>query len=194
LGRRWYLDGKLANKRNSFTDLISCAEHLSSAGIAAPDRIAIRGGSAGGLLVGAAVTMRPELFGAVVAEVPFVDVVTTMLDPTMPLTVTEREEWGDPRDPEVAAEMASYAPYENVRAVDYPPMLVTAGLADPRVSYHEPAKWVARLRAMATGGGPILLRTELSAGHGGPSGRYDAWREEARTLTFLLIVLDRQAT
>jgi oligopeptidase B len=189
LGRRWYLDGKLANKGNSFTDLIAVAEHLTSAGYAGPGRVAIRGGSAGGLLVGAAMSIRPELFAAVVAEVPFVDVVNTMLDPSLPLTVTEWEEWGDPRDEEAERVMAAYSPYENVAAVAYPPLLVTAGLNDPRVGYHEPAKWVARLRAESTGDQPILLKSELDAGHGGPSGRYQAWREEAKVLAFLLTVL-----
>jgi oligopeptidase B len=189
LGRRWYLDGKLLNKVNTFTDFLACAEHLVAEGIAAPGKVAIRGGSAGGLLVGAAVAMRPDLPAAVVAEVPFVDVVTTMLDPTLPLTITEWEEWGDPRDPAFEAAIADYAPYENVNAVDYPPMLVTAGLNDPRVAYHEPAKWVAKLRATATGDQPLLLKTELSAGHAGPSGRYAAWREEAKVLAFLLTVL-----
>jgi oligopeptidase B len=189
LGRQWYLHGRLLEKRNTFTDFVAAAEHLVAEGWTAPDRLAIRGGSAGGLLVGATMELRPELFGAVVAEVPFVDVVNTMHDETLPLTVTEWEEWGDPRDPTYEAYIASYAPYENVAAVDYPPMLVTAGLNDPRVSYHEPAKWVARLRAVATGRDPLLLHTELGAGHRGPSGRYDAWRDEARTLSFLLTVL-----
>jgi len=189
LGRQWYLHGKLLEKRNTFTDFVAVAEHLVAEGWTAPDRLAIRGGSAGGLLVGATMELRPDLFGAVVAEVPFVDVVNTMHDETLPLTVTEWEEWGDPRDPAYEAYIASYAPYENVAAVDYPPMLVTAGLNDPRVSDHEPAKWVARLRAVATGRVPLLLHTELGAGHRGPSGRYDAWRDEARTLAFLLAVL-----
>jgi oligopeptidase B len=189
LGRQWYLHGKLLDKRNTFTDFVAVAEHLVAEGWTAPDRLAIRGGSAGGLLVGAAVELRPDLFGGVVAEVPFVDVVNTMLDETLPLTVTEWEEWGDPREPEFEAYIASYAPYENVAAVVYPPMLVTAGLNDPRVSYHEPAKWVARLRATARGRPPLLLHTELGAGHRGPSGRYEGWREEARTLSFLLTVL-----
>ncbi len=158
-------------------------------GWAAPGRVAIRGGSAGGLLVGAAMELRPDGLAAVVAEVPFVDVVNTMHDETLPLTVTEWEEWGDPRDAEYEAYMASYAPYENVAPVDYPALYVTAGLNDPRVSYHEPAKWVARLRATATGDRPLLLETELGAGHRGPSGRYDAWRKEARALSFLLAAL-----
>ena len=189
LGRQWYLHGKLLEKRSTFTDLIAVAEHLVAERWAAPDKIAIRGGSAGGLLVGAAMEMRPDLFAAVVAEVPFVDVVNTMHDETLPLTVTEWEEWGDPRLPEYEDYMASYAPYENVAPVAYPALFVTAGLNDPRVSYHEPAKWVARLRAVGAGDAPLLLHTELGAGHRGPSGRYDAWREEARTLAFLLQVL-----
>jgi oligopeptidase B len=188
LGRRWYLEGRLANKRNSFTDFLACADHLRD-GTADPDQVAARGGSAGGLLVGAATTMRPDSFAAVLAEVPFVDVVTTMLDPTLPLTVIEWEEWGDPRDPEVAEYLRAYSPYDNVRAARYPAMLVTAGFNDPRVSYHEPAKWVAKLRALGNGDRPLLLWTELGAGHSGPSGRYEAWREEARNLAFLLDAL-----
>jgi oligopeptidase B len=186
LGRQWYLQGKLLAKRNSFEDFIACAEHLVAQRIASPHRVVIRGGSAGGLLVGASVTMRPELFAGVVAEVPFVDVVNTMLDETLPLTITEWEEWGDPKDPLAGAYIASYTPYENVQARDYPSMYVTAGLNDPRVSYHEPAKWVAKLRAISTGDRPLLFRTEMGAGHGGPSGRYESWRDEARTLSYVL--------
>lgn len=185
LGRRWYLDGKLEHKQHTFDDVIACAEHLRATGYVAPDRLALRGGSAGGLMVGAVVNQRPDLFAAAVAEVPFVDVVTTMSDPTLPLTITEWEEWGDPRGPEFEKIMGAYSPYDNVRAVAYPPLYVTAGFNDPRVSYHEPAKWVAKLRATAPGT-TVLLRTELDAGHGGPSGRYDAWRDEARTLSFVL--------
>jgi oligopeptidase B len=189
LGRHWYLDGKLLSKRNTFDDFIASAEHLVAERFTAPDRVAIRGGSAGGLLVGAAMTMRPELYAAVVAEVPFVDVVSTMSDPTLPLTVTEWEEWGDPRTEPFASYMASYSPYDNTTAGAYPALYVTAGLNDPRVSYHEPAKWVAKLRATSAGRGPILLKTEMGAGHGGPSGRYDAWRDEAQTLAFLFLVV-----
>ena len=196
LGRRWYREGKLLSKRNTFTDTIACAEHLLSAGYAAAGRVALRGGSAGGLLVGACINMRPDLFASAVAQVPFVDVVNTMLDPTLPLTVLEWEEWGNPADPAYGDYMASYAPYENVTATAYPALYVTAGLNDPRVSYHEPAKWVAKLRATTEGvqQQPILLRTELGAGHAGPSGRYDAWRDEARTLAFLLKTLGVRAT
>jgi oligopeptidase B len=188
LGRRWYLDGKLLAKRNTFTDTLACAEHLVSTGWAHPSKLALRGGSAGGLLVGACVTMRPELFHAAVAEVPFVDVVTTMSDPSLPLTVTEWEEWGDPRNEPAASYMLGYSPYDNTVPGEYPALMLTAGLNDPRVSYHEPAKWCARLRAVATGDAPLLLRTEMGAGHGGPSGRYERWRDEAIVLAFLIAV------
>ncbi len=193
LGRRWYLDGKLLHKRNTFTDTIACAEHLVATGWAAPGRVAVRGGSAGGLLVGACVTMRPDLWGAAVAEVPFVDVVTTMSDPSLPLTVTEWDEWGDPRSEPFASYLASYSPYDNTVPADYPALYITAGLHDPRVSYHEPAKWTAKLRAVATGDAPILLRCEMGAGHAGPSGRYERWRDEARVLAFLLVVLGERS-
>jgi oligopeptidase B len=189
LGRQWYIDGRLLAKRNTFTDTLAVCDHLVEVGVAAPDRLAIRGGSAGGLLVGAAVTMRPDRFRAAVAEVPFVDVVTTMSDPSMPLTVTEWDEWGDPRHEPYASYVLSYAPYDNTVAADYPALFVTAGLNDPRVSYHEPAKWVAKLRQVRTNDRPLLLRTEMGSGHAGPSGRYDAWRDEARVLTFLLETL-----
>jgi oligopeptidase B len=189
LGRRWYLDGKLMSKRNTFDDFIACAEHLVHERWAAADRVAIRGASAGGLLVGAAMMQRPDLFAAVVAEVPFVDVVSSMSDPSLPLTITEWEEWGDPREEPAASYMLGYSPYDNVAPVDYPSLYVTAGLNDPRVSYHEPAKWVARLRAESSGTHPLLLKTEMGAGHGGPSGRYDMWRDEAQTLAFLLTVV-----
>jgi oligopeptidase B len=189
LGRQWYLQGKLQHKRNTFTDTIACVEHLIAQGWAQPDKVAIRGASAGGLLVGACITMRPELFRAAVAEVPFVDVVTTMSDPTLPLTVTEWEEWGDPREEPVASYMLGYSPYDQTHAVDMPAVYVTAGLNDPRVSYHEPAKWVAKMRAVRTDDATLLLRCEMGAGHGGPSGRYEGWRDEARVLTFLLAEL-----
>jgi oligopeptidase B len=186
MGRGWYEDGKWLAKRNTFTDFVACAEHLVASGYTRPERLAIRGGSAGGLLIGATLDLRPDLFGAAVADVPFVDVVNTMSDATLPLTVAEYEEWGDPTDPAYAEYIASYSPYENVAAVDYPAMLVTAGLNDPRVGYWEPAKWVAKLRATATGTRPLLLKTELGAGHFGPSGRYDAWRREALAMAFLV--------
>ncbi len=188
LGRRWYTDGKLLAKRNTFTDTIACVEHLRDRGWAHSDKITLRGGSAGGLLVGACMTMRPDLFKAIVAEVPFVDAVTTMSDPTLPLTITEWEEWGDPREEPAASYMLSYSPYDNTVAGEYPALLISAGLNDPRVSYHEPAKWCAKLRSLRTDDAPQLLRTEMGAGHGGPSGRYERWRDEAIVLAFALAV------
>lgn len=190
LGRQWYLQGRLEHKRNTFTDTIACVEHVLAEGWGHPERVALRGASAGGLLVGACVTMRPDLFRAAVAEVPFVDAVTTMSDPSIPLTVTEWEEWGDPRSEPMASYMLSYSPYDNTTARAYPALLVTAGLNDPRVSYHEPAKWVAKLRATRTNDETLLLRTEMGAGHGGPTGRYETWRDEARVLAFTLVELD----
>jgi oligopeptidase B len=190
LGRPWYEQGRLMHKRNTFTDFIACAERLVADGWTSADRLVIRGGSAGGLLMGAVANMRPDLFNAVVAEVPFVDVVTTMSDESLPLTITEWEEWGNPRDDvEAYAYMKSYSPFDNVHAADYPAMYVTAGLNDPRVGYWEPAKWVAKLRVTKTDENPLLLRTELGAGHRGPSGRYDAWRDEARVHAFILAVV-----
>ena len=186
LGRQWYLDGKLEHKQNTFDDMLASARHLTDANIVAADRLALRGGSAGGLLVGACMTQHPEQFAAVVAEVPFVDIVNTISDPSLPLTVTEWEEWGDPRTEPFASIMLAYSPYDNTVAADYPAMYVTAGLHDPRVGVHEPAKWVARLRAVGTGDRPVVMHTEMGAGHGGPTGRYEAWRDEARTLAFLL--------
>jgi oligopeptidase B len=186
LGRNWYLDGKLLAKPNTFGDMIACAEHLVATGVVDAGRLAIRGGSAGGLLVAACMTKRPDLFASVVAEVPFVDIVSTMSDPTLPLTVTEWEEWGDPRSEPYASCMLGYSPYDNTVPGEYPAVYATAGLNDPRVSVHEPAKWIARLRDVSTGDAPIVLRTELGAGHGGPTGRYDAWRDEARTIAFIL--------
>lgn len=186
-GRRWYEGGKVLNKRNSFTDFVTCAEHLVAEGFTSPDRLAARGGSAGGLLMGAVANLAPATFRAIVAEVPFVDCLTTILDPSLPLTVTEWEEWGNPvEDPDVYAYMRSYSPYDNVAATDYPAMLVTAGINDPRVQYWEPAKWVARLRATKTDDRRLVLRTEMDSGHSGPSGRYDTWRDEAFVLAFVL--------
>ncbi|GAA3298169.1 S9 family peptidase [Dactylosporangium vinaceum] len=186
MGRRWYDEGKLLAKKNTFTDFIACAQHLVKAGWTASDRLVARGGSAGGLLMGAVANLAPEAFGGIVAQVPFVDALNTILDPSLPLTVTEWEEWGNPlADPEVYAYMKSYTPYENVRAVQYPPILAVTSLNDTRVLFHEPAKWVARLRAVSPST-KVLLKTEMGAGHGGPSGRYDAWREEAFVSAWLL--------
>jgi oligopeptidase B len=186
LGKRWYARGKFEHKPNTFSDLVDTADHLAGAGYCDRDRVAIRGASAGGLTVGAALNLSPESFAAVVAEVPFVDVVNTMLDASLPLTVVEWEEWGNPTIEEQYRWMQSYAPYENVERVAYPPVLATAGLNDPRVSYWEPAKWVQRLRDRSTSGNDVLLKTEMSAGHFARSGRYDLWRDEALVLAFLL--------
>lgn len=177
LGRLWYEQGKTHQKRNTFTDFVACAEHLIDEGYTAPDRLVAEGGSAGGLLVGAVANMAPELFSGILAVVPFVDALTSILDPSLPLTVIEWDEWGDPlHDPEVYTYMKSYSPVENVRDTHYPRILAVTSLNDTRVLYVEPAKWVARLREV---GADALLKTEMSAGHGGVSGRYSAWRERA---------------
>ena len=190
MGRRWYLDGKFEKKRNTFSDTVACARHLIDGGWTTPEQLGLRGGSAGGLLVGATLNLAPDLFGAAVAQVPFVDALNTMLDPSLPLTVTEWEEWGNPAESEaIYREMRSYTPYENIRPTEYPAIFATAGLNDPRVGYWEPAKWVLALRDQTTGSHPILLHVDLGAGHGGPSGRYDSWRDEARTLAFLIHTL-----
>lgn len=187
MGRPWYEQGRLANKPNTFDDFVACGRHLVKAGYTTPSQIAARGGSAGGLLMGAVLNRAPELFACVVAEVPFVDCLTTICDPSLPLTVTEWEEWGNPLESEAIYKlMKSYSPYDNVWAAKYPPVLATSGLNDPRVSYWEPAKWVQKLRASSISDHPVLLKTEMGAGHGGPSGRYDAWRDEAFVFAFVL--------
>jgi oligopeptidase B len=186
MGRRWYEDGKLLHKTNTFTDFVACAEHLVAQGWTSPSRLIARGGSAGGLLMGAVANIAPQNFGGIVAQVPFVDALTTILDPSLPLTVTEWEEWGDPlHDAQVYAYMKSYSPYENVTGQTYPPILAVTSLNDTRVLYREPAKWIAKLQAVAQGG-PFLLRTEMVAGHGGRSGRYDKWHEEALVLAWIV--------
>lgn len=189
MGREWYEDGKYLHKRNSFTDFIACADHLVKERYTNSQRLAIRGRSAGGLLMGAVLNMRPDLFACAVAQVPFVDALTTMLDHKLPLTVNEYEEWGNPADPEYYQYMKSYSPYDNVHPADYPAMLVTAGWTDPRVSYWEPAKWVAKLRALSAGERPLILKTQMT-GHAGPSGRYESWREEAFVMAFVLRQLE----
>ena len=187
LGRRWYDDGKLQQKKNTFTDFIACAEQLVAAGHAAPDRLYAMGGSAGGLLMGAVVNMRPDLFHGVVAQVPFVDVLTTMLDETIPLTTGEYDEWGNPNEPRAYEYIRSYSPYDNMQPVPWPHLLVMTGLHDSQVQYWEPAKWVARRRAMQPGDGRrLLLKTNMEAGHGGASGRYRRYRELALQYAFLL--------
>jgi oligopeptidase B len=186
MGRRWYDDGKLLRKMNTFTDFIAAAEHLVMDGYADPERLYAQGGSAGGLLMGAVVNLRPELWDGVVANVPFVDVVTTMLDETIPLTTFEYDEWGNPADSTFFRYMLAYSPYDNVEAKGYPPLLVTTGLHDSQVQYWEPAKWVARLRDLKTDRNPLLLRTNMEAGHGGASGRFRRYREIAFEYAWLL--------
>ncbi|GAB4063637.1 S9 family peptidase [Uliginosibacterium sediminicola] len=189
LGQRWHDGGRLANKANSFSDFIACAEALADAGYSARGRILASGGSAGGLLLGAVLNQRPELFGAAILEVPFVDVVTTMLDPDLPLTVGEYEEWGNPQRRRDYQRMLAYSPYDQIRAQAYPPMLVEAGLHDSQVMYWEPAKYVARLREHKTDQHPLLFITSLEAGHAGASGRYEQLRERARQLAFAIAAL-----
>jgi len=186
MGREWYENGRLLRKRNTFEDFIACAQHLIAERYTVAERLAIRGRSAGGLLIGAVLAMRPDLFGCAVAQVPFVDALTTMLDDKLPLTVNEYDEWGDPRQPDYYNYIKSYSPYDNVGPAEYPAILATAGLNDPRVSYWEPAKWVAKLRTANRGGRRILLKTQMGAGHMGPSGRYESWREEACVTAFVL--------
>lgn len=191
LGRPWYEDGKLLRKTNSFTDFIDATEHLLAERYGARGQVFAMGGSAGGLLMGAVVNLRPELYRGVIAWVPFVDVVTTMLDDDIPLTTSEFDEWGNPDDATYYDYMLSYSPYDNVRATGYPAMLVTTGLHDSQVQYFEPAKWVARLRATRTDDNPLLLHIDMDAGHGGKSGRYQTYRERARDYAFLLWVRDQ---
>ncbi|WP_183092845.1 S9 family peptidase [Nocardioides stalactiti] len=186
LGRHWYDDGKLTRKPHTFSDFIACAQHLAASGWTTPGQIIAEGASAGGLLMGAVANQAPEAFGGIVAGVPFVDTLTSMLDATLPLTVTEYDEWGNPEaDPAAYELIASYAPYENVADLPYPPILAETSLNDTRVLYVEPAKWVARLRATAPAA-DVLLRTEMAAGHGGVSGRYRAWHDRAFTLAWIL--------
>ena len=190
LGYQWFLDGKAKNRWNTFNDFVDAAKGLIGKGFASPGRIAIQGGSAGGKLMGVVVNTNPELWGAVIADVPFVDVINTMIDDTLPLTPGEWPVWGNPiTDPEAFKLLLSYSPYDNVKAQAYPPMLVTAGLNDPRVTYWEPAKWVARLRATKTSDNLLLLKTNMGAGHGGQSGRWESLREVAEEQAFVLTQL-----
>lgn len=190
LGEQWFEDGRLLNKKNSFTDFIACAEHLVKEKYTSPNFLTIYGGSAGGLLMGAVVNMRPDLFKAVIAAVPFVDVLTTMLDTNLPLTVQEYEQWGNPNDEKYFDYIFSYSPYDNIKAQDYPNILVTAGLNDSQVLFHEPAKWVAKLREYKTDDNILLLKTNMESGHGGATGRFDKLKELAFWYSFLLDRLD----
>ena len=189
MGTRWHDEGRMLNKRNSFTDFIACAEYLTDARYTDSSQLVIEGGSAGGLLVGAVSTLRPDLFRAVIADVPFVDVINTMLDDTLPLTTGEYEEWGDPREATAFEYMLSYSPYDNLARKDYPAMLVETSLNDSQVMYWEPAKFVARLRDLKTDHNPLLLRINMEAGHGGASGRYEFLKEIAFSYAFILGVV-----
>jgi len=191
MGRKWFEDGRLLHKRNSFTDFIDVTDQLVREGYAARDKVCAQGGSAGGLLMGAVANMAPDRYRVIVAHVPFVDVVTTMLDESIPLTTNEFDQWGDPRQKAYYEYMLSYSPYDNVRAQNYPAMLVFTGLWDSQVQYYEPAKWVAKLRAVKTGRHPLLFSVDMSAGHGGKSGRFQRYRETAREYTFVLWQLGR---
>ena len=186
MGEQWYKSGSMLNKKNTFTDFIACCRHLTDGGYTSSDRLAITGGSAGGLLIGAVLNMRPDLLAVAVADVPFVDVLNTMLDASIPLTVGEYDEWGNPNEEEYYWYIRSYSPYDNVGALDYPDILITASLNDPRVQYWEPAKWTARLRDRKAAGGTLLLKTNMGAGHGGSSGRYERLRELAFEYAFVL--------
>lgn len=190
LGYSWYEDGKLLNKKNTFTDYLACAEHLAAHGFTRPGHILAVGGSAGGMLMGVVANMRPELFKAIIAHVPFVDVVNTMLDETLPLTTAEYNEWGNPRDKRFFEYMLSYSPYDNVKPQPYPHMLIVSGLNDPRVTYWEPAKWVAKLRDLKTDDKLLVLKTQMDSGHGGASGRFEYLKEVAFDLAFALRAFD----
>ena len=189
LGRQWYEQGKLLNKKNTFTDYIDVAEHLVAQKYADPNNVFGYGGSAGGLLMGAVMNMRPDLFKGIVAGVPFVDVVTTMLDASIPLTTNEYDEWGNPAQAEYYDYMLSYSPYDQIEAKAYPAMFIGTGLWDSQVQYWEPAKYVARLRDLDTSEAPVLFRTNMDAGHGGKSGRFRRYRELAEMYAFMLDLL-----
>ncbi len=189
LGREWYEDGKMLRKKNSFNDFIACAEHLIAQGYTSKEKLAIVGGSAGGLLVSASMTLRPDLFKAVIAQVPFVDVVTSMSDPTIPLTTLEYDQWGNPENKDHFDYMLSYSPYDNLRPTRYPHLLITTGLNDPRVAYWEPAKFTAKLRELKTDGNRLLLKTNYDSGHAGASGRYDFLKDVALEYAFLIDTL-----
>ena len=186
MGRQWYDDGKMLNKKNTFLDFIACAEYLIKKGYTSPQKMFAMGGSAGGLLVGAVTNMRPDLWKGVIAQVPFVDVVTTMLDESIPLTTGEYDEWGNPNEKKYYDYMLSYSPYDNVEAKDYPAMLITTGLHDSQVQYWEPAKWAAKLRALKTDKNPLYLKTEMDYGHGGASGRFEGFKEVVLEYAFML--------
>ncbi len=191
LGREWYEDGKMLNKKNTFTDFVDCSKYLIDNGYTSPEHLYAMGGSAGGLLMGAVVNMNPELYNGVIAAVPFVDVISTMLDDSIPLTTGEYDEWGNPNDKEYYDYIKSYSPYDQVEAKEYPNMLVTTGLHDSQVQYWEPAKWVAKLRELKTDNNQLYLHTNMEAGHGGASGRFNSLKETAREYSFFLALEDK---
>jgi oligopeptidase B len=191
MGRHWYESAKFLTKKTTFHDFVSAAKHLAQQKYSREGEILISGGSAGGMLVGASLNFAPKLFKAAVADVPFVDVLNTMLDSSLPLTPIEYEEWGNPEDPDYYHYMKSYSPYDNVERRDYPHLLVTSGLNDPRVTYWEPAKWVAKLREFKTDKNLLIQFIHMGAGHGGPSGRYEALKEYAREYAFVLDVFGK---
>ena len=186
LGRQWYEDGKLLKKKNTFSDFVACSIHLIKERYTSSKHLYAMGGSAGGLLMGAIINMAPELYNGIIAAVPFVDVVTTMLDDSIPLTTGEYDEWGNPNDKLYYEYMKSYSPYDNIETKEYPNMLITAGLHDSQVQYWEPAKWVAKLRDMKTDNNKLYLKTNMDAGHGGASGRFESIKEDAEEFAFLL--------
>jgi oligopeptidase B len=188
-GKIWYHDGKLSKKMNTFTDFIACGEYLISEHFTSKEKLMIYGGSAGGLLIGAVLNFRPDLFGCAIASVPFVDVINTMLDDTIPLTTFEYTEWGNPTVEEQFEWMIEYSPYDNVESKEYPPILITAGYNDPRVQYWEPAKWIAKLRELKTDKNVLIMKMKMESGHGGASGRYDFMKEFAFMYAFLLDTL-----
>ncbi|MDP3773385.1 MAG: prolyl oligopeptidase family serine peptidase [Gemmatimonadales bacterium] len=192
MGKAWHDDGRMMHKLNTFTDFIASAEYLIGQRFTSRERLVIQGGSAGGLLMGAVTNLRPDLFHAVVANVPFVDVINTMLDTSLPLTVGEFEEWGNPRIQAEYDYMMTYSPYDNLAARDYPAMLVTTSLNDSQVLFHEPTKYVARMRSTRTDGNPLIFTVNMGAGHGGASGRYDRLREIARDYAFMLWEVGRR--
>ncbi len=186
MGRQWYEDGKLLKKKNTFNDFVDVGKFLIENKYADAKRLYCRGGSAGGLLIGAVINNAPELYHGAIADVPFVDVITTMLDDTIPLTTSEYDEWGNPNEKEYFEYMLSYSPYDQVTSTTYPNLLVTTGLHDSQVQYWEPAKWVAKMRVMKQGDNLLLLKTNMKAGHGGASGRFDRFKEVATRYAFLL--------
>src|SRR5262249_31227967 len=193
LGKRWHDSGRMMEKRNTFTDFIACADHLAKEGYTSSERLVIEGGSAGGLLMGAVANMRPDLFRAVILRVPFVDVINTMLDESLPLTVTEFEEWGNPRNKAEYDYMRSYSPYDNIEAKAYPAMLVKTSFNDSQVMYWEPTKYVAKMRATRTDANTLIFKVNMAGGHGGSSGRYDRLREAAFDYAFVLKVLSLES-